>query len=825
MSASRASERLRSTPLHNLPAPRSSFIGRQQELLEIKRELATTRILTLTGAGGSGKTRLALEVARDLIGSYPDGVWLVELAPLSEEELVPKAVAEALEVPERPGELLADTLADVLGSRELLLILDNCEHLVEAAARLADSLLDSCPRLRILATSRETLDVPSEIVWPVPTLSIPDPQRPPAVEELEGSESARLFAERARRRDPTFSLSQHNARAVAEICQRLEGIPLAIELAAAPVRSLSVKQISERLEGSLELLTRGGRTAVRRQRTLRGALDWSHELLSEAERVLFRRLSVFAGGWTLEAAEAVESWDGLTQEDIFELLSGLVDKSLVLAEATRDGEMRYRLLEPIRQYALEKLEESGEAEAVRRRHAEYCLTLAEEAEPGLEGAQQQKWVNRLEIEHDNIRTALSWSLERAEGAELGLRMGAALGEFWYLRSYLGEGLRWLEEALARSEQTAAERARALQRVSLLAIYQGDFDRAVSASEEGLELEGVELFRRGGGDSVAAELRRTMGLAVAHRGEDERAMEFFEESLALSREAGNSRGVANSLFRLGMMWRVEGDFERATELMEEALALCRESGDPALLASILTHLGMTFVFQGDLERAKAPLEEAAALLREQKHRTFLVVALMYLGWAALLQSDSELARALHTEGLELQREVGDRPAASESLGALACVAQAQGGASRAARLLGAAQALREVIGYQQESGDRALAEPYLAAARSRLGEAAWDVAYAEGREMTFEESVDYALSVEKHPTTPASAPAPGYPAGLTPREMQVLRMVAQGMTSAEVAKELFVSTRTVDTHLTSIYHKLGISSRAAATRFALEHGLA
>ena len=825
MSASRASERLRSTPLHNLPAPRSSFIGRQQQLLEIKRELATTRILTLTGAGGSGKTRLALEVARDLIGSYPGGVWLVELAPLSEEELVPKAVAEALEVPERPGELLADTLADVLGSRELLLILDNCEHLVEAAARLADSLLDSCPRLRILATSRETLDVPSEIVWPVPTLSIPDPQRPPAVEELEGSESARLFAERARRRDPTFSLSQHNARAVAEICQRLEGIPLAIELAAAPVRSLSVKQISERLEGSLELLTRGGRTAVRRQRTLRGALDWSHELLSEAERVLFRRLSVFAGGWTLEAAEAVESWDGLTQEDIFELLSGLVDKSLVLAEATRDGGMRYRLLEPIRQYALEKLEESGEAEVVRRRHAEYCLTLAEEAEPGLEGVQQQKWVNRLEIEHDNIRTALSWSLERAEGAELGLRMGAALGEFWYLRSYLGEGLRWIEEALARSEQTAAERARALQRVSLLAIYQGDFDRAVSASEEGLELEGVELFRRGGGVSVAAELRRTMGLAVAHRGEDERAMEFFEESLALSREAGNSRGVANSLFRLGMMWRVEGDFERATELMEEALALCRESGDPALLASILTHLGITFVFQGDLERAKAPLEEAAALLREQKHRTFLAVALMYLGWAALLQSDSELARALHTEGLELQQEVGDRPAASESLGALACVAQAQGEAGRAARLFGAAQALREVIGYQQESGDRALAEPYLAAARSRLGEAAWDVAYAEGREMTFEESVDYALSVEKHPTTPASAPAPGYPAGLTPREMQVLRMVAQGMTSAEVAKELFVSTRTVDTHLTSIYHKLGISSRAAATRFALEHGLA
>ena len=421
---------------------------------------------------------------------------------------------------------------------------------MEAAARLVDTLLDSCPRLRILATSREALGVRGEANWLVPPLSVPDPQRPPALEELEGSRvgaSVRRAGEEARSR----LLSEPTERpAVAEICRRLEGIPLAIELAAARVGTLSVEQISERLEGSLELLTRGGRTAVPRQRTLRGALDWSHELLSEEERVLVQEALGLRGWMDAGGGRGGRVRDGLRQEDVLELLSGLVDKSLVVAEATRDGGMRYRLLEPVRQYALEKLEESGEAEAVRRRHAEYFLALAEEAEPGLEGAQQLKWLERLESEHDNIRAALSWSLERGEGAELGLRMGAALGEFWYLRSYLGEGRRWLEEALARSEQTAAERARALQRVSLLAIYQGDFDRAVSASEEGLELEGVELFRRGGGDSIAAELRRTMGLAVAHRGEDERAMEFFEESLALSREAGNSRGVANSLFRLG-----------------------------------------------------------------------------------------------------------------------------------------------------------------------------------------------------------------------------------------------------------------------------------
>jgi predicted ATPase len=335
-------------------------------MVEVKRALAGTRLLTLTGAGGSGKSRLALETARNLIESYADGVWLIELAPLSDEGLVPKAVAETLEVPERAAQPLAATLAEVLRGSELLLILDNCEHLLEVTARLVDKLLDSCPHLRIMATSREALRAEGEVRWPVAPLSVPEQGRTYSSEELEGYESTQLFAQRAKGRDPGFSLSPQNILAVAEICRKLGGIPLAIELAAAMVGTLALEDISERLEGSLDLLGGGTRTAVSRHRTLRGALDWSHELLSEPERKVFRRLSVFAGGWTLAAAEAVASGEDIEGTEVVALLSALVEKSLVVAEPTEQGGVRYRLLEPVRQYALEKLEQSGEAEDIKR---------------------------------------------------------------------------------------------------------------------------------------------------------------------------------------------------------------------------------------------------------------------------------------------------------------------------------------------------------------------------------------------------------------------------------------------------------------------------
>jgi predicted ATPase/DNA-binding SARP family transcriptional activator len=549
---------------HNLPATRSSFVGREREMMEVRRELAMTRLLTLTGTGGCGKTRLALEVARELVGAYPDGVWLVELAPLSEGALVPQALAAALGVQEQPERSLTDTLVDFMRKKKALLVLDNCEHLVDAVARLADVLLYSCPHLKVLATSRETLDVEGELNWLVPSLSVPRLRRPPTVEELEGYESVRLFVERARYRNPAFCLTSENAQAVAKICGRLDGIPLAIELAAARV-GFSVEQIATRLDDSLRLLTTGSRTASPRQRTLRGTLDWSYELLSEPEQKLFGRLSVFAGGWTLEAAEVVGAGGDIERNDVLDLLLQLVDKSLVTVETTGDGKVRYRMLEPVRQYALEKLQESGEAEDLLRIHAQYYLQEAETAEPGLAGAQQRLEVERLEKEHDNMRAALSWSLQRGE-AELGLRFGGALWRFWFARGYLSEGLRWMERALAGSDAPTPARVKVLEGIGWLA-QQYDPEQAKVAYEELLKLS-RELGDKG---NVATALNSLATLA-ALRGDHEWARALLEENLMVLQELEDEQNTATTLKRyhvfnlLGALAIYqEGDHARASEL--------------------------------------------------------------------------------------------------------------------------------------------------------------------------------------------------------------------------------------------------------------------
>src|SRR5215210_4180376 len=412
-----------------------------------------------------------------------------------------------------------------------------------------------------------------------------------------------------------------------------------------------------RLGNRLRLLTGGARDLPERQQTLRSTIEWSYGLLEEGEKVLFARLSVFAGGRTLEAIEAICDAEGDLPVDVLHGLSSLVDESLLKQEEGVGGEPRFVMLETIHEFAREKLQESEESEDIERLHSEYFLALAEEAEPAVEGSQQPVWLERLEEEHDNMRRALSWSLGQGQDSELALRMGAALGEFWYLRGYFGEGRRWLEDALAKSGRTpTAARARALQRVSWLALLQGDLDRAEEASKEGLGLEGVELFRTGGQDSIAADLQRVLGMVVGTRGELERETELLEESLALSREAGSLRGVAGSIFILGISWRTRGDLERATRLLEEALTMFRETGDQALIASVLTHLGFTFLFQGDLERATATSEEAAAMFRVQKHTSYLADALNNLGWVALLRGDSERARALYAESIRAQRDI-------------------------------------------------------------------------------------------------------------------------------------------------------------------------
>jgi non-specific serine/threonine protein kinase len=796
---------------HNLPTPRTSFVGRQREIVESKRELAMTRLMTFTGMGGSGKTRLALEVARDLIGAYPDGVWLVELAPLSEGRLVPQAVARTMRIREQPGRPLIDALTEALRKKSTLLVLDNCEHLADSVAHLADKLLNSCSQLRVLSTSRKTLEVEGELVWRVSSLSVPDTDQLPTAEELMRYEAVRLFVERTRLKLSAFEITPHNATAVAEVCRKLEGIPLAIELAAARMDVLTAEQIAQRLDRALGLLT-GGRTEVARHRTLRETLEWSFELLSEPERKLFCRLSVCAGGWTLEAAEAVGAGDSIEEGDVVELFLMLVDKSLVVSEA-EEGGFRYGMLEPVRQYAQEKLEESEETQATKRAHTQYFLALAEEAEPRLWESGDKAWFGRLEREHDNIRAALSWTLEHGE-AELALRLSGALRWFWRARGYYGEGRRWLERALCEEGRTSAvARAKALDGVGWLASEQRDIERAEAAAEEGLKLS----EQAGIGGVILADFKNLLGEAAWLRGDYERARELVEEGLMLHREARNTRGVAWSVCSLANTSSELGDYERSRELFEEGIALARNMGGALPLGDLLMALGYEYLLEGDHKRATALSEEAAELYRKRGSRGGLKYALYILGWAALLREDHEQTKALLEENLVLCKEIGAKVIGSLSAEGLACYAASRGEAQRAARLFGVAARLREAVGYQQPPRERALGEPYLDAARSKLSEAEWEVAFAEGKNMGLEEAVEYALS-EEGPATPlttvleqSSADKP--PSTLTRREREVANLLERRFTSRQIASKLHLSERTVDNHVANILRKLNLHSRA------------
>ena len=805
---------------HNLPAARTSFVGREREIVEIKRALTMTRLLTLTGAGGSGKTRLALEIARDLVGAYPEGVWLVELAPLSDEGLVLQAVAGALGILEQSGQPLADALIETLRPKTMLLVLDNCEHLVDAVASLATSLLDSCPRLRIMATSREVLRIDGEAIWPVSLLSVPDSRRPLTVEELEDYEAVRLFVARARDRNPTFALRPKNAQAVAEICTRLEGIPLAIELAAARVKMLSPQALLARLNNRLKLLTGGARNLPERQRTLRSAIEWSYELLEEAEKTLFRRLEVFSGGSTLETIEAVCNAERDLPINVLDGVSSLLDKSLLRQEGF-EGEPRYVMLETIHEFANERLEASSEAVELRRLHAEYFTALAEQAEPGLREAEQESWLERLDLEHDNIRAALSWAISHEE-VEIALRLGGALQGFWYTRGHFGEGRGWLEQALTKDERSSkAVRIKALEGLSWLANEQGDLDRAEAIADEGLELS-IEAGIEG---NVAASLRLILGEVAEVRGDHRRAQELLEESWRLYWESGDRRGVAWALSGLGNLHYYLEDYEQAMQFYEEGLTLSRELGGAQPHGDFLISLGYESLLRGDYERAAALNEEAAVMFRQHGRKGGLEFALDNLGWAALLSGDHQRAKALHEESLALCRELGDKYVASESLEGLACIAVTNGEAERAATLFGAAEALREAVGYHQVPRERALREPYLASASSQLGEAAWEQALAEGREMSLENAVEYTFSREDPdplPATVTEVPSGDEPpTSLTHRQEQIAALVAQGLTNRQIASELSISEHTVATHVARILKKLGLHSRAKLASWITE----
>ena len=717
---------LEATP-NNLPQQSTSFIGRDKESKELKRLLAGTHLMTLTGSGGCGKTRLSLQVAADSLERFADGVWFVELAPLSDPALLPRTTAMVLGLKEEPGKPIRQTLVEYLRDKRLLLLLDNCEHLLGASAQLADTLLRQCPQLTVLASSREALGIGGEQTYRVPSLSLPDPKQAHTLASVAAFESARLFTDRALLVRPDFEVTNRNASILASICSRLDGIPLAIELAAARVRFLSIEEIDRKLDQRFLLLTGGSRTALPRQQTLRSLIDWSYDLLHASEKLLLQRLSIFAGGWTLEAAEQICSGGEVEQQAAFDLLTSLADKSLVVVEQNH-GHSRYRLLETVRQYAREKLLERGGGVAVRERHLHYFLALAEATAPKLLGAEQAEWLNRLEEEHDNLRAALEWSLVEA-ASQQDLRLCGALHRFWSTRGHLAEGREWCARILAKERATerTLELTKTLSAAGNLAWHQTDYPAARSLLEESLAIS-RDLGDRGG---IASSLNNLGNVAI-EQGDYPTARTLYEESLSIRRELGDRRNIAAVLGNLGIIAYEQGDLTASRALSEEALTISRELGDRGRVADALNNLGNVAFDQGDIAAARALNEQSLAIARELGDWDAIATSLHNLGAVAYLQGDFGSARALYEEALANRSGLGDRLGVARALEGLAAVVAATGSSLRAARIWGAAARLREEIGSPLSPTERSRHEQRVIAARAAVrDDEVFDRAWQEG----------------------------------------------------------------------------------------------
>ena len=776
-------------PAASLPTPLTRLVGRERDAAAVIERLteSTARLVTLTGPGGVGKTRLALQVATEVGDDFPDGVAFVSLAPLADAALVIPAIASAVGIREAGGQDLVDALRGFLRRRRLLLVLDNVEHLLPAAPEVA-ALLAACPGLRVLATSRAPLHVRGEQEYPVQPLGLPDLSQVPTPEEAATSPAVQLFVERAREMVPGFALSRTNAAAVAAICRRLEGLPLALELAAAWVKLLSPTALLARLDRALPLLAGGARDLPDRQRTMELTIGWSYDLLTPPAQAMFRRLAVFAGGWTLAAAEALQPEPRMPADEVLGLLAGLVEQSLVVVEPGDAG--RYRLLEPVRQYAGQRLDDHGETAATRQRHAEWCLALAEEAEATLGSAgADARWLDRLEADHDNLRGALTWLLESG-AADTALRLAAALWPFWHYHSHLSEGRRWLREVLATApDAPVATRARALLGAAFLANYQGDDCQADSLVSEALVLAGG--------------LRDTTAVIPRHR------------------------VYLLALLARGIMAEDRGDYAEAVPPLAEANELARASGDRTWTAVTLLHLGIVAYGQGDADLATARLADALAGFRALPDFWGAANALDYLGLVAGERGDLQRAATLHAESLALFQTIGTRDGLAGGLANVAALMAKVGQHETAARLFGAAEGLAEQVGSLPKLPERAAHERALAAARAALDRSLFAVAYDAGRAQPVEQAIAEAMACSTQlAAAPAEAPPPThpYPAGLSEREVEVLRLVAQGLTNPQVAERLFLSPRTIDAHLQRIFGKLDVPNRGAAIRYAVEHGL-
>ncbi len=827
---------------HNLPAQLTPLIGREEEVAAACTRLRRSgvRLVTFTGTGGVGKTRLGLQVATELLDDFADGICFVPLAAVSDVDLVVPTITRALGLKEAGDQPLLNFLKAYLQDKHLLLLLDNFEQVLEAAPELSD-LLTACSYLKILVTSRAVLYIQGEYEFPVPPLPLPDLTHLPESEALLQYAAVALFVRCAQAVKPDFQMTPANTRAIAAICVRLDGLPLAIELAGARIKLLPPQALLARLEHRLQILTKGAQDVPARQQTLRNMLAWSYDLLDVREQSLFRRLSVFASGSTLEAIEALyDMLDGMSTY-VLDGAASLIDKSLLYQTEQEGEEPRLMMLETIREYALEALAESREMESMRWAHATYYLQLAEEAESGLPGPQQAVWLERLEREHDNLRAALQWSLEQAgkeeteqstiNGRDMSLRLAGALGSFWWVHGHLSEGRNFLERALAAGESggVSPAGAKALFTAANLAFVQSDYERAVALSEGSLAVCRELGDKRG----IALSLY-PLGNVAWTRGNMAVARTMKEEALALFRELDDKGFVAWSLFSLALLDSSQGEYVKACTLFEESLTIQKELGNKQGIAHSLSQLAQTlFVSQGDQARISMLLEECLALSQEVGFKEGIAAYCYLSGQIALCQSDIVLAYTLAKKSVDLYKEIGHRHGTAESLAGLGKVVAAQGdyaGAQKlyeeslaisgelgekwviavclvelgevvaaqrqlawAAQLWGASEALRDVIGIPIPPIKRADYDHSVSAARAHLGERPFAIAWAQGHSMTPEQA--FATKGQKPTPTPKTPVAPpAYPAGLTVREVEVLRLVAAGLTDLQIAEKLILSPR-------------------------------
>ena len=866
---------------HNLPAQLTPLIGREQEIQAACALLGQpeVRLVTLTGTGGVGKTRLGLQVATDLLDDFAGSVCFVPLAPISDPDLVVPTIAQTLGIKQAGERPFKDLLQAHLRDKHLLLLLDNFEQVLAAAPELSD-LLAGCPQLKILVTSRAVLHIRGEHEFPVPPLALPDLTHLPESEALTQYAAVALFLQSAQAAKPDLQLTGANARAIAEICVRLDGLPLAIELAAARIKLLPPQRLLTRLEHRLQVLTMGAQDVPARQQTLRNTLAWSYDLLDAGEQRLFRRLSIFAGGCTLADVEGLYTALGEMPADVLDGVASLIDKSL-LRQMEHEEESRLLMLETIREYGLEALVSSGEMESTARAHAQYYLSLADDVEVEIGGSQQGIWLDRLEQEHDNLRAALQWSLEQAgneeateseRSRETALRLGGALRRFWVVHGYLSEGRNFLERALAvgaahpedgraslaGTRIEASVRAKALIVAGHLAIIQSDYERAEPLCKESLALyreledqpgiafslsllgsvswtkgnmvaartlteEALAISRQVDDAERSAYSLFILGLLSSSQGEYTRACALYEESLAIHRALRNKLGIAHSLSQLAQVLLVsQSDQARVSPLLEECLELSREVGFKEGVAAYYCISGQLALTQGDLITARSLAEKSVVLYREMGHRHGTANALALLGKVFASEGDYAAAQTLYEQSLAISCELGEKWVATVFLVELGKVVAAQRQLMWAAQLWGAAEALRDAFDVPIPLFERADYERTLSAARVHLGEHAFAAASAQGRAMTPEQALAARGQKPAPPPSTTMTPSTTYPAGLTAREVEVLRLLAGGLTDLQIAEKLVLSPHTVHAHISSIYSKLSITSRSAATRYAIEH---